>query len=78
LRRERKCFREAEGQGRVAKGEGKGRAPAAADAPKSGCSPIRLVLGTAAEEVEDDSGGDPIVVLVKAGTEGSPVVVDVD
>ena len=38
---------------------------------------IRL-LGAAAEEVEDDAGGNPIVVLVHVGAEGGAVVIDID
>jgi hypothetical protein len=36
------------------------------------------LLGATAEEAEDNSGGDPIVVLVKIGAEGGPVVVDIE
>ena len=59
------------------------RAPAVADAltteAETGNSlgTIRL-LGAAAEEVEDDAGGDPIVVLVHVGAEGGAVVIDID
>ena len=56
----------------------KERASAVADARKDDYSALSALPIATAEEVEDDAGGDPIVVLVKAGAESGPVVVDVD
>src|SRR5713226_3764974 len=40
--------------------------------------PLRPLLGSPSEEPQDDSGGDPIVVLMKIGAERGPVVVDIE
>ena len=46
--------------------------------PSRECSPFWTLLSAAAEKMEDDSGGDPIVVLVKSGAEGGAIVIGVD
>src|SRR6267143_478946 len=40
--------------------------------------PLGPLLGAASEEAEDDTGGGPIVILMKVGAERGPVVVDIE
>ena len=40
--------------------------------------PGMLVGVVAAEEADDDSGGDPIVILMKIGAESGPIVVGIE
>src|SRR5580704_51059 len=39
---------------------------------------LGTLLGAAAEEAEDDSGGSPVIVLMCVCAERSPVVVDIE